>query len=50
MISESGPDHDKKFIMGAYLNNDLVARGEGTSKQEAQMDAARKALEAKKKW
>ncbi len=50
VISESGPDHAKKFIMGVYLNSDLVAQGEGGSKQEAQMDAARKALETKKKW
>ena len=47
VLSEDGPDHNKKFIMGIYLNNELVAKGEGTSKQEAQMDAAEKALEAK---
>jgi len=50
VISESGPDHDKKFIMGIYLNNELVAEGEGSSKQEAQMDAAQKALEVKAEW
>lgn len=47
VISESGPDHDKKFIIGVYLGDDLVAEGDGSSKQEAQKNAAIKALEAK---
>lgn len=47
VISENGPDHAKNFVMGVYLDNELVAKGKGTSKQEAQMDAARNALEAK---
>ena len=45
VMEESGPDHDKKFIVGVYLNEELVAEGKGTSKQEAQKDAALKALE-----
>jgi ribonuclease III len=45
--SESGPDHAKDFVIGIYLEDELVAEGKGTSKQEAQMDAARNALEAK---
>jgi ribonuclease III len=45
--SESGPDHDKKFIVGVYLSDELVAEGEGQSKQEAQRMAAEKGLEAK---
>ena len=49
VISESGPDHNKHFVVGVYLNKDLVAKGEGSSKQEAQVDAAEKALE-KKGW
>lgn len=44
-----GPDHDKKFVVGAYLHDELVATGEGPSKQEAQRQAARAAL-AKKGW
>lgn len=48
VLEESGPDHDKKFIVGAYLGEELVAKGEGLSKQEAQRNAAEKALEAKK--
>jgi len=47
VLSEEGPDHDKKFVMGVYLADELVAKGVGTSKQEAQMDAAEKALEVK---
>jgi len=47
VISESGPDHDKKFIVGVYLEDEEVARGEGNSKQQAQREAARAGLEAK---
>lgn len=47
VIKESGPDHNKKFIMGVYLGKDKVATGEGTSKHEAQVDAAINALEIK---
>ncbi len=47
VLSESGPDHNKKFVIGVYLEDELVAKGEGTSKQEAQMHAAEKALEVK---
>lgn len=47
VLSESGPDHNKKFIIGVYLDKELVADGEGYSKQEAQTDAATKALKVK---
>lgn len=46
-IKEEGPDHDKKFTVGVYLDKNKVAEGEGKSKQEAEQVAARKALEAK---
>ncbi len=49
VISETGPDHARRFKIGAYLGGDLVATGSGTSKQEAQMRAAENALE-KKGW
>jgi ribonuclease III len=45
---ESGPDHDKHFVVGVYLGTELVAEGEGRSKQEAQREAARNGLLAKK--
>jgi len=47
VISESGPDHDKKFVVGVYLGDEEVARGEGSSKQQAQREAARAALKVK---
>jgi ribonuclease-3 len=49
LIEQEGPDHCKKFVVGVYLNSDLIAKGEGPSKQTAQEDAARKALK-KKRW
>lgn len=48
VISDSGPDHNKTFVVGVYLESDLIAEGTGTSKQEAQTAAAHKALEVKK--
>ncbi len=47
VLSESGPDHKKEFEVGLYLANELIARGMGTSKQEAQVAAAKKGLEEK---
>ena len=45
--NQSGPDHDKKFVVTARLGSERVATGEGKSKQEAEQDAAQKALFAK---
>jgi ribonuclease-3 len=47
-LKEEGPDHDKRFTIGVYLDDSLIAEGEGMSKQEAEQVAARKALEVKK--
>lgn len=47
LMNQSGPDHDKTFVIGAYLANEKVATGEGRSKQEAEQAAAEKALTAK---
>ncbi|MDH4330752.1 MAG: ribonuclease III [Candidatus Moranbacteria bacterium] len=47
LIKEWGPDHDKHFLIGVYLGEELVAEGEGVSKQEAQREAAQKGLEEK---
>jgi len=47
VIEESGPDHDKHFIVGVFLKKELVAKGEGSSKQEAQVNAAQEALDIK---
>lgn len=48
VLEESGPDHDKNFKVGVYLSKDLVATGAGSSKQEAQVNAAREAIKVKK--
>jgi len=40
IIDEKGPDHAKTFTVGLYLGEELIATGEGSSKQEAQVDAA----------
>ena len=47
VLSETGPDHAKEFNVGVYLGGELVATGAGLSKQDAQIEAARKALEVK---
>lgn len=47
VLEEWGPDHAKHFIIGVFLDKELVAKGEGSSKQEAELDAAKNALEAK---
>ncbi len=47
VMKEWGPDHDKHFVVGVFLGSDLVAEGEGNSKQEAQREAARVGLEVK---
>lgn len=49
VIKEWGPDHDRRFVAGVFLGEELVAEGEGASKQEAQREAAKQALE-KKGW
>jgi ribonuclease III len=48
VLKEWGPDHAKHFLVAVYLGEEEVARGEGSSKQEAEMNAAREALEIKK--
>ncbi|PIR78124.1 MAG: ribonuclease III [Candidatus Magasanikbacteria bacterium CG10_big_fil_rev_8_21_14_0_10_36_16] len=48
VTNEEGPDHEKEFTIAVYLNKEKVAEGKGTSKQEAQTDAADVALKIKK--
>jgi len=43
-LSESGPDHNKLFKIGVYINEKLYGEGEGHSKQEAEQNAAMHAL------
>ena len=46
-VKEIGPDHNKRFVVAVYLNNERVAEGQGQSKQEAEQAAAEKALQSK---
>lgn len=45
VMEEVGPDHDKVFTLGVYVNNSLMGVGSGPSKQVAQQQAAQAALE-----
>jgi ribonuclease-3 len=45
VIEEVGPDHDKVFTLGVYVNNQLMGVGSGPSKQVAQQQAASAALQ-----
>ena len=47
LVRESGPDHDKSFTVAVFFGKDQFATGEGKSKQEAEQNAAVRALEAK---
>ena len=40
-LREDGPDHNKHFVVGLYIGGEMVASGDGHSKQEAQTVAAR---------
>ena len=44
LVMEKGPDHKKVFVVGVYLGDEELARGEGMSKQDAEIEAAKKAL------
>ena len=48
-LKDTGPDHDKHFTVGVYLDEVLIAEGTGKSKQDAEQEAARKGLD-KKGW
>lgn len=45
VISEVGPDHDKVFTLGVFIGSQLRGSGSGTSKQAAQQEAAKQALD-----
>ena len=44
LVGESGPDHDKKFIVEVSLNDEVVGCGSGSSKKRAEQEAARAAI------
>ncbi|MBR6617485.1 MAG: ribonuclease III [Oscillospiraceae bacterium] len=45
LINESGPDHSKTFAVEVCLNSNVIGRGTGKSKKEAEQMAAKEALE-----
>jgi ribonuclease-3 len=47
VLSESGPDHDKRFVVGICFGAEVIAEGRGKSKQEAETKAAEAALHQK---
>ena len=44
LAGQSGPDHDKHFVVAVRFNSDRVARVEGRSKKAAEQCAAKEAL------
>jgi len=49
VLHAEGPDHDRHFTVGLSVGDADIARGEGKSKQDAEQDAARKALDESEK-
>jgi len=49
ILDETGPDHAKVFTVGLYLGEEMVSAGQGSSKQEAQVEAAAAGLK-KMNW
>lgn len=45
LVGESGPDHNKQFVVEVCLNGAVIGKGTGSSKKRAEQDAARVALE-----
>ena len=45
LAGESGPDHQKVFQIEVWINGECMAKGEGSTKKEAEQQAARSALE-----
>jgi ribonuclease-3 len=48
VVEETGPDHDKRFVVEALLGDDILGAGAGRSKKEAEQAAARQALERRR--
>ncbi len=45
LVGETGPDHDKTYVVELWLNSNIVGRGKASSKKGAEQEAARQALE-----
>lgn len=44
VTDESGPDHNKHFVVEVHLNSNCIGKGEGHSKKLAEQQAAKEAL------
>ncbi|MBQ8567937.1 MAG: ribonuclease III [Oscillospiraceae bacterium] len=44
LADQSGPDHDRRFVVEVYLNSNVIGKGEGHSKKQAEQMAAHEAL------
>ncbi len=44
LVDESGPSHNKTFVYNVLLNNNVIGKGKGSSKRDAEQAAAREAL------
>jgi len=44
LVQETGPDHDKRFVVEVHFEGDRLGTGSGTTKKEAEQEAARAAL------
>lgn len=45
LTGESGPDHDKLFTVEVHLNSNIIGKGSGKSKKQAEQSAAKQALQ-----
>jgi len=45
LVGESGPDHNKTFVVEVFLNGETIGHGSGRSKKDAEQAAAKAALE-----
>jgi ribonuclease-3 len=48
-LSQEGPDHDRVFTVGVFLGKEKIGEGKGRAKQEAEQEAALRAIE-EKQW
>lgn len=44
LTDESGPDHNKTFVIEVHLNSNVIGTGKGKSKKQAEQNAAKEAL------
>ena len=46
VVKESGPDHDKRYEAEVHLNSNVIGKGTGKSKKQAEQNAAHDALKS----